>query len=48
MYDIRIEGISLVTNYRSEFSTILRSQGVEGLITTLKNRNRQALMAANR
>jgi len=48
VYDIRIEGISLVTNYRSEFSTILRSQGVEGLITTLKNRNRQALMAANR
>jgi phospholipid transport system substrate-binding protein len=48
VYDIRIEGISLVTNYRSEFSTVLRSQGVEGLITTLKNRNRQALMAANR
>ena len=48
VYDIRIEGISLVGNYRSEFSTILRNQGVEGLITTLRNRNREAQLTANR
>lgn len=48
VYDIRIEGISLVTNYRSEFSAILRSDGVEGLIRTLKNRNRQAQVTASR
>ena len=48
VYDIRIEGISLVTNYRSEFSAILRSNGVEGLIKTLKNRNRQAQVTASR
>ncbi len=48
VYDIRIEGISLVGNYRSEFSSILRNQGVEGLITTLKNRNREAQLTAKR
>ena len=48
VYDIRIEGISLVTNYRSEFSAILRSEDVEGLIRTLKNRNRQAQVTASR
>jgi phospholipid transport system substrate-binding protein len=47
VYDIRIEGISLVTNYRSEFSAILRSEDVEGLIRTLKNRNRQAQVTAS-
>jgi len=48
VYDIRIEGISLVGNYRSEFSTILRNQGIEGLITTLRNRNRESQLTANR
>jgi phospholipid transport system substrate-binding protein len=48
VYDIRIEGISLVGNYRSEFSSILRNQGVEGLINSLKNRNRQSQLTAQR
>jgi phospholipid transport system substrate-binding protein len=48
VYDIRIEGISLVTNYRSEFSAILRRKDVEGLIRTLKNRNRQIQVTASR
>jgi phospholipid transport system substrate-binding protein len=47
VYDIRIEGVSLVSNYRSEFATILRSQGMGGLIKTLRNRNRQAQLAAS-
>ncbi|MGD2076080.1 MAG: ABC transporter substrate-binding protein [Gammaproteobacteria bacterium] len=48
VYDIRIEGISLVSNYRSEFSSILRSKGVEGLIRALKDRNRAAQLTASR
>ncbi|MGD2140518.1 MAG: ABC transporter substrate-binding protein [Burkholderiales bacterium] len=48
VYDIRIEGISLVSNYRSEFSAILRREDVEGLIRTLKSRNRQAQVTASR
>jgi hypothetical protein len=48
VYDIRIEGISLVTNYRSELPVILRSDAVAGLIRTLKNGNRQAQVTASR
>ncbi len=46
VYDIRIEGISLVTNYRSEFTTILGNRGLETLMTQLKIRNRQPQLAA--
>jgi phospholipid transport system substrate-binding protein len=45
VYDIRIEGISLVTNYRSEFTTILGNSGFEALLNQLKSRNRQQLAA---
>jgi phospholipid transport system substrate-binding protein len=48
VYDIRIEGISLVGNYRSEFSNIMRNQGVEGLIDSLKKRNRRSQLTAQR
>jgi phospholipid transport system substrate-binding protein len=46
VYDIRIEGISLVTNYRSEFTTILGNSGFEALMSQLKSRNRQPQLAA--
>jgi phospholipid transport system substrate-binding protein len=46
VYDIRIEGISLVTNYRSEFAVILGNRDFETLMTQLKIRNRQAQLAA--
>ncbi len=42
VYDIQIEGISLVSNYRSEFSSIVRKQGIEALISDLKRRNQRA------
>jgi len=48
VYDIRIEGISLVGNYRSEFANIMRNQGVEGLIDSLKKRNRRSQLTAQR
>jgi phospholipid transport system substrate-binding protein len=46
VYDIRIEGISLVTNYRSEFTIMLGNNGFEALITQLRNRNGHAQLAA--
>lgn len=46
VYDIRIEGISLVSNYRSEFANILGSNGFEALITQLRTRNGHAQLAA--
>ena len=40
VYDISVDDISLVTNYRSSFSRQIRKNGVNGLINTLRERNR--------
>ena len=37
-YDVVIEGVSLVNNYRSTFSAIIKSEGMEGLLTDLSGR----------
>jgi phospholipid transport system substrate-binding protein len=39
IYDISVEGVSLVLTYRSEFDTIVKQQGIEGLIKRLSERN---------
>jgi len=38
VYDVRIEGISLVASYRSAFADEIRNRGVDGLIRTLAQR----------
>jgi phospholipid transport system substrate-binding protein len=39
VYDIQVDGISLVTNYRSSFDREIKKNGVEGLIKLLSERN---------
>jgi phospholipid transport system substrate-binding protein len=39
VYDIQVDGISLVTNYRSSFDREIKKNGVEGLIRLLTERN---------
>jgi phospholipid transport system substrate-binding protein len=39
--DVQVDGVSMVANYRSSFSTELRKGGMEGLIKTLERRNRE-------
>ena len=39
VYDVAISGISLVTNYRSTFGSIIRSKGMDSLIDQLVERN---------
>ncbi len=39
VYDISVDDISLVTNYRSSFSRQIRKNGIYGLIKTLRERN---------
>ena len=39
VYDVNIDGISLVTNYRTTFSTEVRRSGVDGLINKLASRS---------
>ncbi len=37
-YDVVIEGVSLVNNYRNTFSTIVKNEGMEGLLNDIKRR----------
>lgn len=39
IYDITVEGVSLVLTYRTEFSQIVRDSGVDGLIKRLAEKN---------
>ena len=41
VYDVAIEGVSLVQNYRGTFSTEVQRGGIEGLIKSLTEKNRQ-------
>lgn len=40
VYDVVVEGVSLVTTYRSEFGEEVRKSGVDGLIKALEQKNR--------
>ena len=37
-YDVVIEGVSLVNNYRNTFSTIVKNDGMDGLLADIKRR----------
>tara|TARA_B100000787_G_scaffold5336_1_gene4008 strand:+ start:287 stop:922 length:636 start_codon:yes stop_codon:yes gene_type:complete len=41
VYDVKIDGISLVTNYRSTFATEIRNDGMDKLIDNLSARNQK-------
>jgi phospholipid transport system substrate-binding protein len=38
-YDVIVAGVSLVTNYRDEFSDTVKSSGIDGLIAALNKKN---------
>ena len=40
VWDVRVGGISLVVNYRTEFDNQVREAGLDGLIKTLQAKNR--------
>ena len=39
-YDVRVAGISLVVNYRTEFANLVRESGIDGLIRALAAKNK--------
>jgi len=45
IYDIAVEGVSLVLVYRSEFDAVMKSQGIDGLIRRLVEKNAPPLPA---
>ncbi len=42
VYDIVIEGVSLVTNYRSQFAQEIRQNGLDSLVKKLADKNKAA------
>ena len=42
IYDIVVEGISLVLTYRSEFDSVVKQEGIDGLIKRLASKNAPA------
>ena len=42
VFDVKVGGVSLITNYREEFSAQVRESGIDGLIKTLVSKNRGA------
>lgn len=39
VYDISVEGIWLIQNYRNQFATVIQRSGIDGLIQELRSRN---------
>jgi phospholipid transport system substrate-binding protein len=37
--DVVIDGVSLITNYRSQFTGVIRRSGIDGLIAALAAKN---------
>lgn len=46
VYDVTIEGVSLVTNYRSVYAGKIRDKGMDALIAELAENNKQSRVAA--
>ena len=42
VFDIVIEGVSLVTNYRSQFASQVKKNGIEGLLKKLSEKNNES------
>ena len=40
VYDVMVGGVSLVANYRTEFATVVRNSGIDGLIKELQTKNK--------
>ena len=45
VYDVKIEGVSLVSNYRNTFNTEIQKNGIDGLIKALSSKNQAATAA---
>ena len=46
VYNVKIGGISLVENYRGTFNTEIRKGGIDGLIASLRDKNRSLVAQA--
>lgn len=47
VYDVKVGGVSLITNYREDFAAQVRESGIDGLIKALVSKNRAARSEKN-
>ena len=47
VYDILVDGISLVSNYRSTFAEEISKKGISGLVSLLEKKNQQPVIQSN-
>jgi len=47
VYDVKVAGVSLVLAYRESFAAMVRTSGIDGLIKSLEDKNRQNEPAAH-
>ena len=47
VYDVAVEGISLISSYRSQFNTIIRASSFAGLMDRLRNREARLMPSPN-
>jgi phospholipid transport system substrate-binding protein len=45
VYDVVVENLSLVTNYRSSFASEIGRSGIDGLVKVLQSKNREIAQA---
>jgi phospholipid transport system substrate-binding protein len=48
IYDIVVEGVSLVLTYRSEFDAVVKQEGIDGLIKRLSQKNTPAAVGGSK
>jgi len=44
IYDVSVEGISMITTYKNNFATQFRTEGIDALITSLEEKNKNLLV----
>lgn len=45
VYDVSVDGISMITTYRTSFATEIQQKGIDGLISSLSDKNTSLLEA---
>ena len=48
VYDVVVAGISLVTNYRDQFGQEIRTNGIDGLISSISTKNKSLEVASGK
>ena len=48
IYDVAVEGISMITTYKTNFATQFKTQGIDALIASLEEKNKQLLVNNNK